>query len=77
LLGDLVLRQFGQLLWQSFCHEDVVARWSGEEFVIGMYGMTREAGMQRLMQVSEKLTQQAFLTEGGEPIQVMFSSGIA
>jgi diguanylate cyclase (GGDEF)-like protein len=75
--GDLVLRQFGQLLRQSFCNENVVARWGGEEFVIGMYGMTREEGVQHLVQVSEKLTQQAFLTEDGEPVQVMFSSGVA
>ncbi len=75
--GDIVLRQFGQLLRQACGHEDVVARWGGEEFVIGMYGMTREDGVQRLIAVLERMQQQAFTTEMGEPLQVTFSAGVA
>lgn len=75
--GDAVLRQFGHLLRQSFCSEDVVARWGGEEFLIGMYGMTREDGVQRLMHVLERLHQQALTTESGAWVQVTFSAGVA
>lgn len=75
--GDAVLRQFGHLLKQSFCNEDVVARWGGEEFVIGMYGMTREDGVQRLIRILERLSQQAFTTETGAMIHVTFSAGVA
>lgn len=75
--GDAVLRQFGHLLRQSFCSEDVVARWGGEEFVIGMYGMTREAGVQRLIQVLEHIDQQAILIDTGETVAVTFSAGVA
>ncbi|BAS59344.1 two-component transcriptional regulator [Leptolyngbya boryana NIES-2135] len=75
--GDAVLRQFGHLLQQSFCSEDIVARWGGEEFVIGMYGVTREDGVQRLMQVLERLNQQALTTENGEIVHVSFSAGVA
>lgn len=75
--GDAVLRQFGHLLRQSFCNEEIVARWGGEEFVIGMYGMTREDGVQRLIHVLERLPHQAFTTETGAIISVTFSAGVA
>ncbi|MBD2078868.1 response regulator [Leptolyngbya sp. FACHB-17] len=75
--GDSVLRQFAILLQQSFCDEDIVARWGGEEFVIGMYGTTRENGVQRLIRVLERINQQAMLTDAGEALQVTFSAGVA
>ncbi|MBD1844740.1 response regulator [Cyanobacteria bacterium FACHB-63] len=75
--GDSVLRQFAILLQQSFCDEDIVARWGGEEFVVGMYGMTREDGVQRLIRVLERINQQAMLIDTGEALQVTFSAGVA
>ncbi|MGG6265992.1 response regulator [Leptolyngbya sp. AN03gr2] len=75
--GDVVLRQLGHLLRQSFCSEDVVARWGGEEFVIGMYGMTREAGVQRLIRVLEHIDQHAMRIDTGETVSVTFSAGVA
>jgi diguanylate cyclase (GGDEF)-like protein len=77
--GDGVLRQFGQLLRQTFRTEDVVARWGGEEFVIGMYSMTKENGVQRVKQVLETLRQQRFTTAvtRSSPFQVTFSAGVA
>lgn len=81
--GDGVLRQLGQLLWQSF-QGDVVARWGGEEFVVGMYGMTKSDGVQRLVKVLETLNQGDFVAlstseDGSElpPLQVTFSAGVA
>jgi diguanylate cyclase (GGDEF)-like protein len=75
--GDAVLRQVGYLLRQSFSQEDVVARWGGGEFVIGMYGMTRNDGIQRLVKVSELLSQQILKTTGGQELQLTFCSGVA
>lgn len=75
--GDAVLRQFGQLLRQAFCVEDVVARWGGEEFVIGMYGMTCEEGTQRLISFSDLLVQRALIAPDGQPLPITFSAGIA
>jgi diguanylate cyclase (GGDEF)-like protein len=75
--GDAVLRQFGHLLRQSFCREDVVGRWGGEEFVIGMHGMTREDGVQRLISVLTQMHQTAFATDQGDPLEVTFSAGVA
>ena len=50
LVGDYVLRRFGICLRSTFRNEDVVARWGGEEFVIGLYGADAQEGTQRLRQ---------------------------
>lgn len=74
--GDAVLRLLGQLLRQSFRSEDVVARWGGEEFVVGMYGMNRSEGVSRLEKVLETLYDQEFIA-GGSKFRVTFSAGVA
>lgn len=83
--GDTVLRHVGQLLLRSFRSEDVVARWGGEEFVVGIYGMTRSDGVKKLTQVLEILRQQQFISsdcadrtsELHPQFQVTFSAGVA
>ena len=40
-VGDSVLRRLGEHLRRDFRGNDVVGRWGGEEFIVGMYGMTR------------------------------------
>ena len=75
--GDTVLRQVGYLLQQSFQSEDVIARWGGEEFVVGMYGMTSEAAVQRLITLVKLLEQQPFYDAEGQLFQVSLSAGIA
>jgi diguanylate cyclase (GGDEF)-like protein len=82
--GDEVLRQVGRLLQRSFRKEDVVARWGGEEFVIGLYGINRDDGVQRLNKLLKMLHQQTFtalnLPNSPQPtheFQVAFSAGVA
>ena len=90
--GDRVLRRLGQLLKQEFRREDVTARWGGEEFVIGLYDMTKEAVISRLRQFLTTFRQQNFtkstlnLAPQNEPaptdsqednFNVTFSAGIA
>ncbi|MGB3297037.1 MAG: response regulator [Phormidesmis sp.] len=58
--GDRVLRRFGESLKAMFRNEDVVGRWGGEEFVIGLYGMTRQEGTQRLRQFLQNWQQEQF-----------------
>jgi diguanylate cyclase (GGDEF)-like protein len=62
-VGDDVLRRVARLLERSFRAEDVVARWGGEEFVIAMYGMDRDDGVQRIAELLEILRGEPF--EGG------------
>jgi diguanylate cyclase (GGDEF)-like protein len=75
--GDDVLRRVSRLLQKSFRAEDVVARWGGEEFVVGMYGMDKDDGVQRLADVLETLREQEFEGLPGEEFRVSFSGGVA
>lgn len=59
-MGDAILHRLGRLLSLSFRSEDIVARWGGEEFIVVMYGMTKEHGMKRLSELLGKLQNQEF-----------------
>jgi diguanylate cyclase (GGDEF)-like protein len=76
-VGDDVLRRVARLLERSFRAEDVVARWGGEEFLVAMYGMDRDDGVQRIAEVLETLRAESFEAAGAEPFQVTFSGGVA
>ncbi|MGL5925605.1 response regulator [Chroococcidiopsis sp.] len=76
-VGDRVLRQFGALLQQTFRGEDAIARWGGEEFVVGLYDATRQQAMARLTELQEIVHQQEFTGASGEKFRVSFSGGIA
>jgi len=75
--GDRVLRLLGEHLKHFFRREDVVARWGGEEFVLGLYGMTREQGVKRLTGFLETWNQQEFTDAKNQTFQVTFSAGVA
>lgn len=73
-IANQALSQFGKLLRQTFQSEDVVARWGGAEFVVGMYAMTKTDGVQRLTEVREKLQQKAIALP--ERLEIAFSAGV-
>ena len=75
--GDAILSQVGRLLLQSFQPEDVVARWGGEEFILGLYGMTQSDGVQQLTEVLQTLQQKGCKTPDGKALSLTFSTGIA
>jgi len=75
--GDTVLRQLGQLLQRSFRGEDVIARWGGEEFILGMYGTSRNEGVQRLAETLETLHQEEFIAPNHTKFRVTFSAGVS
>jgi diguanylate cyclase (GGDEF)-like protein len=76
-MGDRILNYFGQLLNQSFRMEDVVGRWGGEEFVVGMYGITKQNGAKRLDKMLNTFREVKFADRKGNEFQVTFSAGIA
>lgn len=76
-VGDAVLQRFGRMLSRSLRSEDVVARWGGEEFVIGMYGVSRDAGIMRLQRLLESWRQETFQSPAGGEFHTSFSAGIA
>jgi diguanylate cyclase (GGDEF)-like protein len=75
--GDAVLRRFGTLLSESFRGEDVVGRWGGEEFVVGMYGMSGENARERLGELLAALRAEHFESGDGTTFGVAFSAGVA
>lgn len=76
-MGDRVLSYFGQLLSHSFRQEDAIGRWGGEEFLIGMYGTTKQEAQKRLEQILAQLNQYQFITPEDQTFVVTFSAGIA
>jgi len=75
--GDRVLRRLAEVLHRKFRGEDVVGRWGGEEFMLGMYGMTGTDGERRLYDVLASFRSQEFTEAGRPPLSVTFSAGIA
>ena len=86
--GDQVLKRFGDSLNSTFRDEDVVARWGGEEFVVGLYGVGRQEGVHRLRQFLQTWQVESFETglveteaeAGGAEMstfEVTFSAGVA
>jgi len=76
-IGDLVLKRIANILRHWFRSGDVVARWSGEEFLIGIYQMKKHQVMERLSQLLEVVRREEFLTPSGELLHVTLSAGIA
>jgi diguanylate cyclase (GGDEF)-like protein len=74
--GDSALRRLGEYLRRDFRGNDVAGRWGGEEFVIGMYAMTREDGVRRLTDLLERFCEEQFTGSAGT-FQVSFSAGVA
>jgi diguanylate cyclase (GGDEF)-like protein len=75
-VGDSVLRRLGEHLRRDFRGNDVVGRWGGEEFVVGMYGMTRQNGVRRLADTLERFGEEQFRGSRGT-LRVSFSAGVA
>jgi diguanylate cyclase (GGDEF)-like protein len=75
--GDSVLRRLGARLLEAFRGEDVVGRWGGEEFIVGMYGMHGGAAAQRLADVLDAFRDERFADDAGDAFTVAFSAGIA
>jgi diguanylate cyclase (GGDEF)-like protein len=73
---DATLQQIGQLLLKLFHREDIVARWSDQKFIIGVYGMTYTAGVQKLNQFIQKLQQQTSVAPNSIPSQITPKVGI-
>jgi len=74
--GDQVLRRLAQLLQGTLRNEDLVARGDGANFVVGMYGMDRDDGIQKLSEALETLRQEMFVGDDNQEWSVTFSAGV-
>jgi len=75
--GDATLRRFGEMLERAFRGEDAIGRWGGEEFIVGMYGMARDDGVQRAAELLESFRGEKFTGRDGAAAQLSFSAGVA
>ncbi len=75
-VGDRVLSQLGELLRQTFHTQDVVGRWGGSEFVVGMAGMTKSDGVQRLSELLKNWRQIEFTVANGQKFHASFSTAV-
>jgi len=75
--GDRVLQRVGALLQATFQGEDIVARWGGEEFVVGLYASDGEQAARRLERTLDLLRGERFAAADGRRFKVTFSAGIA
>jgi diguanylate cyclase (GGDEF)-like protein len=75
-VGDSVLRRLGEHLRRDFRGNDVVGRWGGEEFIVGMYGMNAQNGVKRLAETLARFEEEEFTGSHGT-LRVSFSAGVA
>jgi diguanylate cyclase (GGDEF)-like protein len=77
-IGDQMLRKLAHLLRQKLRNEDIVSRWNGAEFIIGMYGLNRGEGTDWLAEVLELLRHIEFFVSDTDNINIKttFSAGI-
>ena len=75
-MGDRLLRQFGACLRDAFRQEDVIGRWGGEEFVIGLYGVEETEVKQYFKKLSESWQQVCEAHENSH-LTITFSTGLA
>ena len=75
--GDDVLRRLGRRLEREFRGEDVVGRWGGEEFVVGMYGMPGSIAVDRLNGLLGEWKREHFDDPRGGNFTTTFTAGIA
>jgi diguanylate cyclase (GGDEF)-like protein len=76
-IADRVLRVVGELLPKSFRGEDIVGWGGGAEFMIGMYGSSKEQSAIKLTQICNKIAEQSFLADDGRPVRVGCTAGVA
>jgi diguanylate cyclase (GGDEF)-like protein len=76
-ISDRVLRVIGELLPKSFRGEDVVGWWGGAEFLVGMYGSSKEFAAIKLTQICNKVAEQSFLADDGRAFKVQCSGGVS
>jgi len=75
--GDMVMRQWGQLLRQTFRQSTVIARWDGDEFVVALFDTNKADGIQRFTQLLATLQRRQFVTPDRTQFRIAFSAGIA
>lgn len=76
-VGDKVLRAVADIFRARVRAVDQVARYGGEEFAILMPGITKGQALQAAERLRRTIAGAKVITEGGEPVEVRISFGVA
>ncbi len=74
---DVVVSAFALLLAKSFRAEDVIGRWSGGEFTIGLYGSKKDQAAIKIGRLLGVLQQEKFAGDAGGSFHTTASAGVA
>lgn len=77
IMGDEVLRGFGQLVREFLRGSDIVGRYGGEEFCLALIGCGPDAAMQRMQAMLKAFGERVFNVESAKLAGLSFSAGIA
>lgn len=74
-VGDYALREVASMLRESVRTYDAVARWGGEEFLIGLFGLSSFAELESIAGKLLTVVRQRTLDFDGSPFGVTYSIG--
>ena len=75
--GDVVLREFADVLRETLRDADVAGRWGGEEFILVLPGTDVDGAVRLAERVRGELRNRAILAPDGTPISITASFGVA
>ncbi len=75
-MGDQVLICFAERLQENFNGEEILGRWAGNTFIIGIYGIDKYEAFQRLNDFVDVWSKQLFYSQG-QFFSVTFCAGVS
>lgn len=75
--ADHAARWFAHLLQQSFRAEDIVSRWSADDFVVGLFDAGSDDAVARVREVMAALRDERFTAPNGDSFALTCSAGVA
>jgi two-component system, cell cycle response regulator len=75
--GDVVLREFADVLRETLRDADVAGRWGGEEFILVLPGTNVDGAVRLAERVRTELRNRVILAPDGTPISITASFGVA
>jgi diguanylate cyclase (GGDEF)-like protein len=76
-VGDQVIRSLAWLLKQRLRHSDIIGRYGGEEFVVGLVRAHPDRAWEILDRIREDFSCISFTGPNNHPFKVTFSAGVA
>ncbi len=77
VMGDSILRQFAQTLLRFVSQEDVIARRCGDQFLVGLIGVSKAKGEKRVRDFADAVHSNPHTMPDGTTIQITCSAGVA